>query len=45
MKKIQFEQDFFAKNAQGISETFDEVLLLTRFLYTKPQIKNMNKKY
>ena len=45
MKKINFQtqdQDLFAKNAQGISKIYHEVLLLMKFLQTKPQIENMN---
>ena len=44
-KNYQSQQDPFAKNAQGISKTYHEVLLLMKFLQTKPQIKNMNIKY
>ena len=40
-----YQQDPFAKNAQGISKIYHEVLLLMKFLQTKPQIKNMNIKY
>ena len=36
------DQDLFAKNAQGISEMYHEVLLLMKFLQTKPSVKNMN---
>ena len=35
------QQDPFAKNAQGISKTYHEVLLLMKFSQTKPQVKNM----
>ena len=35
-------QDPFSKNAQGISRVYHEVLLLMKFLQTKPQVKNMN---
>ena len=46
MKNKNFQtQDPFAKNAQGISKIYHEVLLLMKFLQTKPQIKNMNIKY
>ena len=47
MKKINFEtqQDPFAKNAQGIRKIYHEVLLLMKFLQTKPQVKNMNINY
>ena len=44
-KKIQTQQDPFAKNAQGISKIYHEVLLLMKFLQTKRQIKNMIIKY
>ena len=39
---IRFDEDPFAKNAQGISKIYHEVLLLLKFLQTKPQVKNMN---
>ena len=42
---ILFDEDLFAKNAQGISKTYHEVFLLTKFLQTKPQVKNMNNIY
>ena len=48
MKNKNFQtqdQDPFAKNAQGISKNYHEVLLLMKFLQTKPQIKNMNINY
>ena len=35
-------QDPFSRNSQGISKIYHEVLLLMKFLQTKPQIKNMN---
>ena len=38
-------QDPFARNAQGISKIYHEVLLLMKFLQTKPQVKNMNINY
>ena len=38
-------QDPFARNAQGISKIYHEVLLLMEFLQTKPLVKNMNIKY
>ena len=44
MKNKNFQtnnQDPFAKNAQGISKIYHEVLLLMKFLQTKPQVKNM----
>ena len=43
-KNFQTQEDPFAKNAQGISKIY-EVLLLMKFLMTKPQVKNMNIKY
>ena len=48
MKNKNFQannQDPFAKNAQGISKTYHEVLLLMKFLQTRPQIRNMNFNY
>ena len=44
-KHFQTQQDPFAKNAQGFSKFYHEVLLLTKFLQTKPQVKNMNNNY
>ena len=48
MKHKNFQtnnQDPFAKNAQGISKIYHEVLLLMKFLMTKPEVKIMNIKY
>ena len=48
MKNKNFQthhEDTFSKNAQGISRIYLEVLLLMKFLQTKPQIKNMNINY
>ena len=48
MKNKNFQtnnQHPFAKNAQGISKIYHEVLLLMKFLQTKPQVKNMNINY
>ena len=48
MKNKNFQtnnQDPFARNAQGISKIYHEVLLLMKFLQTKPQVKNMNINY
>ena len=42
---FRFDEDTFAKNAQGISKIYHEVLLLMKFLQTKPQVKNMNINY
>ena len=39
------DQDPFSRNAQGISKIYHEVLLLMKFLQTKPQIKIMNISY
>ena len=44
-KNFQTQQDPFAKNAQGISKIYHEVLLLMKFLQTKPQVKTMNFNY
>ena len=44
-KNFQTQPDPFAKNAQGISKIYHEVLLLMKFLQTKPEIKNMNNNY
>ena len=38
---FQFQKNSFSKNVQGIGKTYHEVLLLMKFLQTKPQIKNM----
>ena len=48
MKNKNFQtnnQDPFSKNAQGIGKIYHEVLLLMKFLQTKPQVKNMNINY
>ena len=44
-ENLQTQQDFFAKNAQGISKVYHEVLLLMKVLQTKPEVKNMNINY
>ena len=44
-RNFQSQEDPFSKNAQGISKIYHEVLLLMKFLQTKPQIKNMNISY
>ena len=41
----KFDEDPFSKNAQGNSKLYHEVLLLTKYLQTKPQVKNMNIDY
>ena len=42
---IRFDEGPFAKNTQDISKNYHEVLLLMKFLQTKPQVKNMNINY
>ena len=39
---IRFDEDPFARNAQGINKNHHEVFELMKFLQTKPQVKNMN---
>ena len=39
---IKMDEDPFSKNARGISKIYHEVLLLMKFLQTKPQVKTMN---
>ena len=41
-KNFQTQHDPFSKNAQGISKIYHEVVLLMKFLQTKPQVENMN---
>ena len=38
---ISFDEDLFAKNAQGISKKYHKVLMLMNFLQTKRQDENM----
>ena len=48
MKNKNFQSnkiDPFSKNAEGIGKIYHEILLLTEFLQTKPDIKNMNINY
>ena len=48
MKNKSFQtnyQDPFGKNAQGIRKIYHEVLLLVKFLQTKPEVKNMKINY
>ena len=48
MKNKNFQinnQNSFARNSQGISKIYHEVLLLMRILQTKPEVKNMNINY
>ena len=40
-RNFQTEEDTFAKNAQGISKIYHEVLLVMKFLQTKPHVKKM----
>ena len=42
---IRMDENIFARNAQGISKIYHEVLFLMEFLQTKPQVKNMNNNY
>ena len=42
---FEFEEDPFSKGAQGICKIFHELLLLMKFLQSKPQNKGMNIKY
>ena len=42
---IKMDEDPFAKNAQGINRIYHEVLLLKKFLQSKPQFENMNINY
>ena len=42
---IKMDEDPFSKNAQGIIKSYNEVLLLMKFLQTKPQVKNININY
>ena len=44
-KNFQTQEDPFAKNAPGINKIYHEVLLLMKYLQTKPQVKNMNINY
>ena len=39
---IRIDEDTFTRNAQGFSKNYHEVLLLTKFPQTKPQVKNVN---
>ena len=44
-KNLQTQEDPFSKNAEAISKVYHEVLLLRKFLQTKPKVKNMNINY
>ena len=41
-RNFQTQENVFAKNVPGISKIYHEVLLLMKFLQTKPEVKNMN---
>ena len=41
-RNFRSQEDPFSKTAQGISKIYHEVLLLMKFLQTKPQVKIMN---
>ena len=45
IRKFTFEEDPFSKNAQGISKNYHEIILLMKFLQSKPQNNNMNINY
>ena len=38
-KNFQTQEDPFSKNVEGISKVYQEVLLLKKFLQTKPQLR------
>ena len=44
-RNFQFELDPSSENAKGISIIYHAVLLLMKFLQTKPQIRRMNINY
>ena len=44
-RPFQFEEDPFARNPQGVSKIYHKVLVLLKFLHTKPQAKNMKITY
>ena len=44
-ENFQTQEDPFARNVQDISKIYHEVLLLGKFLQTKPQVKHMNINY
>ena len=44
-RNFQTQEDPFAKIAQDVSKIYHGVLLLMKFLQTKPQVKNMNINY
>ena len=44
-KTFQFEEDPLAKNAQSTAFTVYELLILMKFLQTKPQVESKNISY
>ena len=42
---FQFEEDPSSKNFQGVGKIYHEVLLLMKFLQTKPRVKGKNINY
>ena len=42
---IRMDEDAFAKNVQGISKPYHEVLVLLKFLQNMPEVRNMNFNY
>ena len=38
---FQFDEDVFSKVAEKISKIYHEVILIMKFLQTKPQVKKM----
>ena len=43
--KIRMDEDPYSKNAQGIGKNYHEVLMLMKFIQTKPQVKIMDVNY
>ena len=44
-KNFQTQEDPFSRNVRGIHKIYHEMLLLMRYLQTKPQVKKMNINY
>ena len=44
-ENFQTQQDPFSRNAKGFSRIYLEVILLMKFLQTKPQVKDKNVNY
>ena len=42
---FRFEEDPLSKDVRGIGKFYHEVILLMKFLETKPQVKNVNNIY